>query len=170
MTDTGGQPEVRVAAADVAEATAKMRASQRGVIPGSLALATLVQLAATALVTGLAPDLTGMVLGAWITAVTLAILIPVVVGITAVASKRTLVQLAQSLARERVMGDEAHRREFETRLTNALEMADSEPRVMASAGRALQLAVPDGRVEVLLADNSHAHLKSALVTGPDPEG
>ena len=65
---------------------------------------------------------------------------------------------------------EAQRREFETRLGNALEMAANEWEVLSVAGRAVTSLVGDDRVEILLADNSNAHLERALVSGADPDG
>ncbi|HUP75147.1 MAG TPA: GGDEF domain-containing protein [Acidimicrobiales bacterium] len=128
------------------------------------------QLFATWLVTSQASGLRGLSLGLWITGVTVALLTPVVFIVALLASRDTIRQLSQSLARERELRDEACRREFETRLTNALEMADTESRVMNVAGRALGKLARDQRAEVLLADNSHAHLHPALVSGPDTPG
>jgi diguanylate cyclase (GGDEF)-like protein len=41
---------------------------------------------------------------------------------------------------------------------------------MAAVGRALHNLLPDSSVEVLIADNSHAHLERRLVTGPRAGG
>ena len=87
-----------------------------------------------------------------------------------IALRRGAENLAQTHAREREMVAEAHRREFETRLGNALEMAANEWEVLSVAGRAVTSLVGDDRVEILLADNSNAHLERALVSGTDPDG
>jgi diguanylate cyclase (GGDEF)-like protein len=48
--------------------------------------------------------------------------------------------------------------EFETRLLNALEMAESETEVLDVVANAFEITLPNHPVELLLADNSHAHL------------
>src|SRR5688572_35917 len=167
MVDAAGPGDARVSDADVATAKSRIKAGLRGTIPASLAVSAIVQIFATWLVTSQAGGLGGMTLGLWITAVTVAILTPLVFIVAMLASRDTIRQLSQSLARERELRDEAKRREFETRLTNALDMADTEHRVMTVAGRALSNIAGQDRAEVLLADNSHAHLHPALVSGPD---
>jgi diguanylate cyclase (GGDEF)-like protein len=47
---------------------------------------------------------------------------------------------------------------FESRLANALDMADSETEVLAVIERSFASTVPESPIELLLADNSHAHL------------
>lgn len=66
---------------------------------------------------------------------------------------------------------QARRQEFESRLANALDMADGEPEVIDVIERSLASTLPDRPVELLLADNSHAHLlrmASASPTGEPP--
>ena len=53
---------------------------------------------------------------------------------------------------------QAKQQEFESRLANALEMAEGEPEVIDVVERAFATTVPGAPVELLLADNSHAHL------------
>jgi diguanylate cyclase (GGDEF)-like protein len=154
---------------DRAAAAEKLAKSTRGVIPASLAADVLVHLAAGFIVTSRAPGLGGMALVAASSAVSLLVLVPMVLGISAAGTKRSLEQLAQSMASERQMRAESRRREFETRLANALEMADTEIEVMRAAGRAFRHASEDACVEVLLADNSHAHLERTLAMGPGAE-
>ena len=62
---------------------------------------------------------------------------------------------------------EAERREFATRLGNALEMAETEVDVLDVLERTLHRSVPDLATELLLADNSHSHLERMLVASPD---
>ena len=47
---------------------------------------------------------------------------------------------------------------FESRLINALDLAEGEPEVIDVVERAFALIAPRASVELLLADNSHAHL------------
>lgn len=78
---------------------------------------------------------------------------------------------ATQLARDRVLQVAAQRREFETRIANAFEMADSEPGALEITERALAQVTPDARGELLLADNSHAHLvRVAVSNGADADG
>jgi diguanylate cyclase (GGDEF)-like protein len=54
--------------------------------------------------------------------------------------------------------NQARRQEFESRLANALDMAEGEPEVVDVIERSFKLTMPHAPVELLLADNSHAHL------------
>lgn len=161
---------MNVTEADMADAEVRLRQSTQGMIPISLTMEFVVILLAGVLVTHWAPDASGMEFVLWLSGVTVAITAPLVMVITAVGVGKSRAQLAQSFARERIMGDEAHRREFETRLANALEMADNEDQTMAAVGRALRSILPESRIEVLVADNSHAHLEQRLVSGPHAGG
>jgi len=71
---------------------------------------------------------------------------------------------AEREAAERLV--QVHRQEFETRFANALEMAEDEPEVLGAVERALAATLPDRPVELLLADNSHAHLIRMAVATP----
>lgn len=70
--------------------------------------------------------------------------------------------------RERLLLDDAHRREFGTRVVRAFEMSDDESAAHLVAGRACAELLPVERVDVLLADSSHAHL--SLVASNEPDG
>ncbi len=63
---------------------------------------------------------------------------------------------------------QVQRQEFESRLANALDMAGGEPEVIDVIQRSFATVLPDGAVELLLADNSHAHL--TRMTGVAPDG
>jgi diguanylate cyclase (GGDEF)-like protein len=60
----------------------------------------------------------------------------------------------------------ARRQEFASRLANALEMADGEPEVIGVIERSFSTVLPESPVELLLADNSHAHLLRMAATSP----
>ena len=62
--------------------------------------------------------------------------------------------------------ERARGQRFESRLANALEMADDEAEVLAVIERSFALTVPDSAVELLLADNSHAHLYRMAAASP----
>ncbi len=63
---------------------------------------------------------------------------------------------------------QVQRQEFESRLANALDMAGGEPEVIDVIQRSFSTVLPSGAVELLLADNSHAHL--TRMTGVAPDG
>jgi diguanylate cyclase (GGDEF)-like protein len=67
------------------------------------------------------------------------------------------------------MTRQARRREFETHLANALEMAEGEPEVLDAIQRAITVTLPDAPAELLLADNSHAHLSRMVTASPTGE-
>jgi len=58
--------------------------------------------------------------------------------------------------------------EFEARLQRALELSETEDRVFEVVGQALNEAVPDLSVEMLLADSSRAHFQRLVSTGAEP--
>src|SRR5580658_1393687 len=62
----------------------------------------------------------------------------------------------------------AMRQEFGNRVANALDMTERESEVIEVIERSLCDALPDSPVELLLADNSHAHL--VRVAGHAPSG
>jgi diguanylate cyclase (GGDEF)-like protein len=64
---------------------------------------------------------------------------------------------------------QVRRQEFETRVANALEMASGEPEVIDAVERAFLATLPETPVELLLADNSHAHLMRVAVSAPEGE-
>ena len=64
---------------------------------------------------------------------------------------------------------QARQQEFETRLANALEMAEGEDEVIEVVERAFSQTLPDSPVELLLADNSHAHLARMASSSPTGE-
>ncbi len=155
---------------DRREASAEVKRSSRGIVPLALGLQVVTQMLVALVTMRLWPSLSGLALVAAVLVMTVSLLGPVVGVLAARAKDRSAEQLAQSKAREREMTADARRREFETRLGNALEMASSEGEVLTVAGRALSMVTGDDRVEILLADNSHAHLQRALVSGSDPAG
>jgi diguanylate cyclase (GGDEF)-like protein len=66
---------------------------------------------------------------------------------------------------------QARGQKLESRLANALDMAEGEPEVVQVIERSFSAIVPDAPIELLLADNSHAHLlrmASASPTGSPP--
>jgi diguanylate cyclase (GGDEF)-like protein len=72
--------------------------------------------------------------------------------------------LQQSDAQAERREIQAKQQEFESRLGNALEMAADEPEVIDVVERAFVATVGDAPAELLLADNSHAHLSRMAVS------
>jgi diguanylate cyclase (GGDEF)-like protein len=88
---------------------------------------------------------------------------PLVLVLSRLAQRRGLEIALESAVQERIMASDARRREFETRLARALEMATDEVDAYDTIRRAFDSAVPDVPVELLLADNSHAHLSRVVM-------
>jgi diguanylate cyclase (GGDEF)-like protein len=68
-----------------------------------------------------------------------------------------------------IRDSQVQRQRFESRLANALDMAEGEPEVIDVIERSFGKILPDAPVELLLADNSHAHLHRMAAAGPDGE-
>ena len=69
----------------------------------------------------------------------------------------------------KVRDSQVQRQRFESRLANALDMAEGEPEVIDVIERSFATVLPEAPVELLLADNSHAHLHRMAAVGPDGE-
>ncbi len=74
---------------------------------------------------------------------------------------------SKSTTHELNMMADARRREFETRLSRALEMTEEEPAAFDVIERAMHSILPEVASELLLADNSHAHLERIVVASDD---
>ena len=87
--------------------------------------------------------------------------------------KRLNAELTEAIAsadREALIRDsQVERQRFESRLANALDMAEGEPEVIDVIERSFGAVLPEAPVELLLADNSHAHLVRMAAVGPDGE-
>ena len=84
-----------------------------------------------------------------------------------------LSEAIEAADREAVTRDsQVQRQRFESRLANALDMAEGEPEVIDVIERSFDTVLPDAPAELLLADNSHAHLVRMAAVGPqgDPPG
>lgn len=110
---------------------------------------------------------------AWVFGCSLALFLPLVLFIwwsndrQMARSNRMVRRLLESALEESArQADESRHKHFETSLSNALDMAHGEGEVVEVISRGLAGAVPGSPVELLLADNSHAHLQR--VTGHSP--
>jgi diguanylate cyclase (GGDEF)-like protein len=120
-----------------------------------------------ALAEELFPDLSGLQRALASAALTAALAVPMLLFVAGSAKRRAVESGAEQSAQERIMRADARRREFESRLSRALEMSDNEDDAYDVVGRAMRAAIPDAPVELLLADNSHAHLERVVVVGDD---
>ena len=75
-------------------------------------------------------------------------------------------QARQQEVQARRQEDLVLRQEFESRLANALDMAGGEPEVIDVIERAFAATLPGAPVELLLADNSRAHLTRMASSAP----
>ncbi len=66
-----------------------------------------------------------------------------------------------------IRDSQVHRQRFESRLANALDMAEGEPEVIEVIERSFSSVLPESPIELLLADNSHAHLHRMAAVGPE---
>jgi diguanylate cyclase (GGDEF)-like protein len=164
----GDQPAVIVTDEDRAAARASVRGSSRGTTVGGITLVGVMSFAAALVAPAVARGLSTLD-ALVVAAFTTAFATPVLISFSLFATSRAIRSSAVSTANERQMKGEARRREFETHLANELEMADGEPEVLDTVERALATTLPGSSVEVLLADNSHAHLARMVVSSPSGE-
>ena len=66
-----------------------------------------------------------------------------------------------------IRDSQVQRQRFESRLANALDMAEGEPEVIEVIERSFSTVLPESPIELLLADNSHAHLHRMAAVGPE---
>ncbi len=161
------QPEEHYTAADLAEARVALRRGVHGLLVTLLGIVTVTGLAAGAITAALWGELSVAGASVAVAAASLAVGGPLVFVLREVTQRRGLTIALEGAVQSRVMEGEARRREFEARLGRALEMAGDEVAAYDTVRRALQLAVPETRVDVLLADNSHAHLERVLSVAPE---
>ena len=163
----GEDLEIIVTELDRATARDSVRHTARGTTVGGISLVAVMSVAAAGVTWAIGG--TTLVSALTVAAFTTAFATPVLIGFARLATSKAIRSGAVSTANEREMKGEARRREFETHLANELEMADGEPEVLDTVERALAATVPTTPVEVLLADNSHAHLARMVVSSPTGE-
>ena len=103
----------------------------------------------------------------WLSAIAALALLVILLanGLLARAARRRDWELAE---RDRDFERVAGANEFEARLQRALELSSTEDRVFQIVGQALNEAVPELSVEMLLADSSRAHFQQLVTTGAEP--
>lgn len=70
-------------------------------------------------------------------------------------------------ARQHRLDAEGRHRDLESKLADALEMADNESEALRVIERSFATVLPRDPIELLLADNSHAHLTRRASTSPE---
>ena len=148
--------------------------SEAGTIARNAAVGGIVLVAVTYSVTGVilraaAPSLGGLELVGVGTAVAAALSAPLLWMLARTAQSKGLETGSVRVAHDRVMRVQAKRREFETQLARALEMVQDEVSAFDVLQRAMSRIAPEAPVELLLADNSHAHLERMVTASPDGE-
>jgi diguanylate cyclase (GGDEF)-like protein len=163
----GDDAIVAVTDEDRASARDGVKAAARGTTVGGIGFVLVATFAGVVLSEAVFPDLDGIWQAIAAAAVAGALALPLLLGVAGMAKRRAVEAGSASAAQERTMRADAKRREFETRLARALEMSDDEHAAYDVVGRAMHAVAPDAPVELLLADNSHAHLERAVVSAPD---
>ncbi len=162
-----GDHEMQLTDADRQAALELTKRGVRGVVPAFLAIVGLASMGGGALVAALFTD-AGVLVTALLCGIAGALVgLPMILAVAGFTTKRGHQMSLETTVRERVMQAEARRREFETRLGRALEMSDDEDAAFDVVGRAMRGVAPDAPVEMLLADNSHAHLERVVSVVPE---
>ncbi len=163
----GEQPKENFTPADMTEARTAVRRGVQGLVVTLLGIVTVTGLLAGAITTAMWGDMPVVVASLAVGAVSLVVGGPLVLALRAVTQRRGLGIALEAAVQSRVMESEARRREFEARLGRALEMAGDEVAAYDTIRRAFGSAIPGTRVDLLLADNSHAHLERVVSVTPE---
>jgi diguanylate cyclase (GGDEF)-like protein len=151
----------RYTEADLIAARDDVRRGSRGVTSGLFALFAVTGLVGGAVGAALAG--TDVVASAFWCAVACVLVGGPVIAVFSGLMRRRGLEIGLEKARQgRLMAAEGRGREFDSRLARALEMAGDEPAALDTIERAVRTAVPGVAVELLLADNSQAHLARVL--------
>src|SRR5215218_3275637 len=152
--------------ADRAAARLEVRRGVQGLVGALVGIVIVTGLGAgvvTAMLSGESMPLTVLE----VAGISIGIGAPLVLLLYALTRRRGLDLALETVVQARVLETEARRREFEARLGRALEMAGDEVAAYDTIQRAAQLAIPGSPVELLLADNSHAHLARVVTVAAD---
>jgi len=162
----GEQPQLTITDEDRAHAREEVRRASRGTTAGGVTLVALTNLIGAAVAETAFPHLHGFLEILSIAGFAVLFASPLLVGMAWMAKSKSVHHGSFSAAQERAMRADARRREFETQLSRALEMADEEVAAFDIVERAMGEVAPANPVELLLADNSHAHLDRVVVSVP----
>jgi diguanylate cyclase (GGDEF)-like protein len=163
------EPLIVISDQDRARARAEVRQASRGTSIGGIVTVLLATFVAVVLSEQLFPGIGGLGRALISAAVAGLLTLPLLLGVAGMAKRRAIESGSLEQAQERAMRGDARRREFEARLSRGLEMAEDEHAAFDVIGRAMASVLPDVPVELLLADNSHAHLDRAVDASPDDD-
>lgn len=154
---------------DVLVASAEVRRSATVSTVAAIFLIGVIEVVAGFAVLGVAPQL-----GRSMTVLTAGVVaalfcLPLMILISRSVTKRRIATVSRYVGREREVRAASRSREFATRVSNALEMAETEEDVLSITESVMETLAPDTPVELLLADNSHAHLVRMAVSSPAGE-
>lgn len=96
-----------------------------------------------------------------------AVALPVVFLSTGLVSKRVSEANAVADVRQQRLDEERRHRDLEAQVADALEMAENEPEALRLIERSFGVVLPGSMTELLLADNSHAHLTRKAAANAD---
>jgi len=156
-----------LSADELSAARALTRRGTRGTYPLLIGLVAIAAGAAGAIVAAIAHDADVLVTALACGGVGAVVATPLIIAVMRYATKRGVEMSIETIRRERALESDARRRDFETRLSRALEMVDDEQSAFDVLRRAMTLLAPDRPMELLLADNSHAHLERVVVATPE---
>jgi diguanylate cyclase (GGDEF)-like protein len=152
---------------DLAAARVAVRRGIRGLLGALSALLVVSGVAAGAIAAAVVDTGSVVAMALAVGVATIAVGGPLLYALYVVTQRRGMGIALESAVQERVMETDARRREFEARLARALEMSDDETAAFDTIRRGLKLAAADASVELLLADNSHAHLDRVVSVVPE---
>src|SRR5262245_19198393 len=153
-----GDSDYILTEADRHEAARQVRAGTRGTVVALAGILLVSGLAAGAIAGAILDDAGVIEMALMVGAATLVVSAPMLYAVVRITKVRGMAMAIDAVAQERLMHADAERREFESKLARALEMAENEDAAFDTIERGLKLALPGSPVELLLADNSHAHL------------
>jgi diguanylate cyclase (GGDEF)-like protein len=96
-----------------------------------------------------------------------AVSMPVVFVSTGLVTKRVGEANAVADVRQQRLDEERRHRDLEAQVADALEMAENETEALRLIERSFATVLPESMTELLLADNSHAHLTRKAAANPD---
>jgi len=152
---------------DLAAARVAVRRGIRGLLGALTALLVVSGVAAGAIAASLVDTANVVAMALAVGLAAIAVGGPLLYALYVVTQRRGMAIALESAIQERVMETDARRRDFEAKLARALEMSDDETGAFDTIRRGLTLAAGDASVELLLADNSHAHLDRVVSVIPE---
>ncbi|HSO97277.1 MAG TPA: GGDEF domain-containing protein [Acidimicrobiia bacterium] len=164
-----GNDGIVVTEEDWAEARSEAGTIARNAAVGGVVLVAVAYSVTGVVLRALTPSLGGLALVGVGTGVAAVLSAPLLWWLARTAQAKGLETGSVRVAHDRAMRVQAKRREFETRLARALEMVQDEVGAFDVLQRAMGRIAPESPVELLLADNSHAHLERMVTAAPDGE-